>query len=390
MKGRPRLLLAAGLLVLMLLPLAVFLKPHREKPPERLTVADALGGAADPGFLRADRPRRFRFPADHGPHPGYRTEWWYFTGNLHASTGRRFGYQLTFFRFALTPHPRPGRSAWGTNEVFMAHFTLTDEAGKRFRVAERLSRAALGLAGAGGSPPAVRLEEWSAVALPGEELRMELRARSGSDGLNLRVRQLGPAMLNGERGLSRKGNRRGNASYYYSIPRLATAGTLRIDGSDYQVTGLSWLDREWGTTELEPHQAGWDWFGLQLADGRSLMFYRLRQKNGATDPASAGTLLERDGTAIPLGAGEVRLEVVSRWRSPVSGIEYPSQWRIVVPGKVDLEVVPLIPGQELSTTSVRYWEGAVALRDAAGGQAGAGYVELTGYGEGAAAGRAAP
>ena len=377
-----RILMISSLFLLLVL-LVFFLKPEKKEIPAALTVADALGGAADPGFARATAPRPFIFPADHGPHPGFRTEWWYYTGNLHTTSGRRFGYQLTFFRFTLAPDRVPRASRWGTNEIFMAHFTITDVEGKGFFAAERFSRAALGLAGAGGNSLALHLEDWSAIALPGESFGMNLNAGSGDEAIHLRLEAAGPVMLNGEGGLSRKGREPGNASYYYSIPRLATSGTIRVNGEEFSVTGLSWLDREWGTTALEPNQDGWDWFGLQLADGRALMFYRLRQKDGTTDPVSGGTLMEVNGSMQSLAAVDVQLETSAWWRSPNSGSRYPARWRLRLPREnLDLEIVPLLTDQELFATTVRYWEGAVAIRDLKGeSSGGSGYVELTGYGE---------
>lgn len=377
----PRRILLMILFILLLVVLALFLKPEETEAPASFTVADALGGAADPGFARATAPRPFLFPADHGPHPGFRSEWWYYTGNLHTTSGRRFGYQLTFFRFALTPDKLPRTSAWGANEIYMAHFTVTDVEGKRFHAVERFSRASLGLAGAGGNPLTIHLEDWSAAALPGDTFGMDLNASSGDVAIRLRLHSAGPTMLNGERGLSRKGREPGNASYYYSIPRLATSGTIRIKGEEFSVKGLSWLDREWGTTELEPNQAGWDWFGLQMDDGRALMFYRLRQKDGSTDPVSGGTLMGGDGTMRSLAVHDLQLETTAWWRSPKSGSRYPARWRLRLPSEgLDLEVVPLLTDQELAAATVRYWEGAVAVRDGKEGSSrGSGYVELTGY-----------
>lgn len=378
---KPRTLLIILFLFVLLLPLALFLQPKVKEPPASFSVADALGGIVEPGFARATLPRTFTFPIDHGPHPRFRTEWWYFTGNLHTTSGRRFGYQLTFFRSALTPAPVSRTSRWGTNDIFMAHFTITDVQGKRFHSFERISRAALGLAGAGGIPLAIHLEDWSAVGFSGKSLDTELKASSEGKAIRLRLKADGPVMLNGDRGLSRKGREPGNASYYYSIPRLATSGTIRVDGEEFDVAGLSWLDREWGTTSLEQSQAGWDWFGLQLDDGRALMFYRLRQKDGSTDPVSAGTLLQVDGTMRSLAAADLQLEIGAWWRSPKSGSRYPAHWRIRLPSEgLDLEVVPLLADQELNATTVRYWEGAVVVRDVKSGSSrGSGYVELTGY-----------
>jgi predicted secreted hydrolase len=343
-------------------------------------VSAALGGIPEAGFARALAPRAFHFPGDHGPHPQYQTEWWYFTGNLQSDQGRRFGYQLTFFRMALAPHAPARLSRWGTDQVYMAHFAVTDVEGRRFASAERFSRAALGLAGAGGDPLSVWLEDWSARESSPSPWGMKLSAVDGAVALDLDLASLKPVVLNGERGLSRKGSEPGNASYYYSIPRLATRGTLTVAGERFRVSGLSWLDREWSTSALSPDQSGWDWFALQLNDGRDLMFYRLRRKDGSVDPFSAGTLTEANGRARRLSAAELQLSATAWWTSPASGTRYPARWRLAVPGAgIDLEVVPRLANQEL-LGSFRYWEGAVAAQGMGNSPGASGYLEMTGYG----------
>ncbi|QWV95470.1 carotenoid 1,2-hydratase [Geomonas oryzisoli] len=354
-------------------------RPPGTAPRETLSVNQTLGGSAAPGYLRADKPRRFSFPADHGPHPGFRNEWWYFTGNLQAADGRRFGYQLTFFKTALTPAAVARASAWGTNEVYMAHFAITDVAGKRFRFAERFSRAALGLAGAGGDPLAVRLEDWTMLQNSARPWGVTLSAAEPDAALHLNLVSLKPEVLNGAGGLSRKSAAAGNASYYYSIPRMATSGTVRVGKERFAVSGLSWLDREWSTSALERDQVGWDWFALQLDDGRDLMFYRLRRGDGSSDPFSGGTLVTADGRSRALKREDVQLEVVEWWESPADGARYPSLWRLRVPSeRIALEIVPRLAGQEL-LTGFRYWEGAVAARGLEGSPGGSGYLEMTGY-----------
>ena len=378
---RPRWL-PLMVLAAVVLAMALFLLPKRKGAEQGrvVSVTEALGGEPEGGFARATAPRRFVFPADHGPHPGFRTEWWYFTGNLKTAVGRRFGYQLTFFRVALRPEPVARDSRWGANEVFMAHFAVTDVDGKRFHYAERFSRVAFGLAGAGGSPVAVRLEDWSAVETSANPWCAQLAARDGDVAVDLNVRSLTPVVLNGVGGLSRKGSRPGNASYYYSIPRMETLGTVRLGRETFTVSGLSWLDREWSTSALERNQVGWDWFALQLDDGRDLMFYRLRRSDGIDDPFSKGTLVAADGTSRQLAREEVQLEIVDRWTSPATGTRYPSRWRLRIPGEnLALEIVSRLADQEL-LTSVRYWEGAVAVRGlSSGSPGGTGYVEMTGY-----------
>ena len=272
--------------------------PRRRTPlptpsPPPASVTALLGGEDPGGFARATVPRAFRFPDDHGPHPEYRHEWWYFTGNLRTPGGRRFGYQLTFFRFALSPDPPARASRWATNQAYMAHFALTDVEGRRFRPFERVGRGALGLAGATARPLRVWLDDWSAEGAEASTLPIRLRAVEDGASIDLVLDTARPIVPQGDRGLSRKSAAPGNASYYYSMTRLATRGSVRVGGVSFPVEGNSWLDREWGTGSLEKGQTGWDWFALQLADGRDLMFYRLRGGDGLTDPFSAGTLVPR-------------------------------------------------------------------------------------------------
>jgi len=355
--------------------------PTPSPPPASVT---ALLGGEDPGgFARATVPRAFRFPDDHGPHPAFRHEWWYFTGNLRTPGGRRFGYQLTFFRFALSPDPPARASRWATNQAYMAHFALTDVEGRRFRPFERTGRGALGLAGATARPLRVWLDDWSAEGAEASTLPIRLRAVEDGASIDLVLDTARPIVPQGDRGLSRKSAAPGNASYYYSMTRLATRGSVRLGGVSFPVEGNSWLDREWGTGSLEKGQTGWDWFALQLADGRDLMFYRLRGGDGVTDPFSAGTLVHPDGSVRRLSPDEVRIETLGYWKSPETGARYPSRWRMLLPSEgLTLEVVPRIANQELRT-SILYWEGAVGVRGTSRGETveGDGYVELTGYGE---------
>jgi predicted secreted hydrolase len=264
----------------------------------------------------------------------------------------------------------------------MAHFAITDAQGNRFRHFERTGRGALGLAGANAHPLRVWLDDWSAEGSETSTLPIRLRATEDEASVDLALDTTRPIVLQGDRGFSRKSAASGNASYYYSMPRLTTRGSVRIDGVSFPVEGYSWLDREWGTSSLEKGQAGWDWFALQLSDGRDLMFYRLRRGDGATDPFSAGTLVLTDGSVRPLSADDVRIETLGYWKSPESGARYPSRWQMLLPSEgLELEVVPRIADQELRT-SVRYYEGAVGVRGTSRGEAveGDGYVELTGYG----------
>jgi predicted secreted hydrolase len=377
------------------------------EPSSGLDVVAVLGGPSE-GFLRAERPREFSFPADHGPHDGFRTEWWYVTGNLAAvdDPGRKFGFQLTFFRNALSPpsgaaadpalvvdSPNSSNSTtshWRADRVWMAHLAISDEAGGRFRFTERFAREALDLAGAttaGGTR--VHLGDWrleGAASFPERAVAWATGSDGtvggiGGIGLDLGFTAEKAPVLQGEHGLSRKGAAEGNASYYYSVSRLATRGRLTLDGRDVDVAGLAWLDREWSTSSLEPSLAGWDWFALQLDDASEVMFYRLRGKDGSTSRFSAGSFVAPDGATTPLGAADVELVPETWFESSDGARRYPSRWRFRAPELgLDLLLTPRVVDQELRV-SVRYWEGAVHIEGSRAGAAirGAGFVEMTGY-----------
>lgn len=351
-------------------------------------LAGLLGAESAPGFRRAIEPRAFAFPEDHGPHPEFRNEWWYVTGNLDADDGSRFGFELTIFRFALAPDAPASPSAWRTNQVYVAHFAITDAARSRFHAAERYARGAVGLAGARAEPFRVWLGDWEIGTLGATDAGERWRLAAGGDGFSIDVRldALKSPVLNGVDGLSQKSGERGNASYYYSMPRWDTVGTITIADDQYAVTGLSWLDREWSTSALAPDQRGWDWFALQFTDGTDLMFYNLRGTDGTQDPASAGTWIAADGTSRYLARDDVEIDVTGTWRSPAGGT-YPAAWNVRIPAlDLDVSIRPVIPDQELFTI-VRYWEGAVDVAGTREGRAleGRGYVELTGYADAGAA-----
>jgi predicted secreted hydrolase len=345
------------------------------------------------GYSQAVEARTFRFPEDHGPHPGFRNEWWYLTGNLDDERGQRFGFELTFFRFALNPGRLQAGSNWRSNQVYIAHFAVTDATNEQFHVAQRFSRGALELAGAQTRPFRVWIDDWSIKEnpTPGKSNRNEGRAVTGNeewelsastDELSLHLNLIAdkPPVLNGTGGLSQKSAEPGNASYYYSISRLRSEGSLQVGGQAHTVSGVSWLDREWSSSALAGDQRGWDWFALQLSDGSDLMFYNIRKNDGSQDEYSAGTWISKDGEGRHLSRSDLTLTVTGEWESTEGGA-YPARWDISVPElELLLTVTPLIDDQELFTT-VRYWEGAVDVTGYRNHVAieGRGYVELTGY-----------
>ncbi len=352
---------------------------------------DILRDVEQEEYLRATTLRPFHFPMDHGPHPGYRHEWWYVTGNLDGPTGRRFGFELTFFRLALAPELEPEskpesgqsgdvqdpQSAWKTPLAFAAHFAVTDVANDAFHFAHRYARGDGRLAGATGEPVRVWLEDWF---LEHSAEGWRLYANDGALRLTLNLCAAKPPVFHGERGLSRKSAEAGNATYYYSLPRLESSGTLEIDGRSYTVQGLAWLDREWGTSALASDQQGWDWYALQLSDGSDLMFYNLRKLDGSRHAFSAGTWIDPDGVTQTIGAGDVTIEPLGYWDSPLGG-RYPSGWRLTwLAQDLELTLQPVVKDQELNVRP-RYWEGAVDVTGRRRGVplTGRGYVELTGY-----------
>jgi predicted secreted hydrolase len=349
-----------------------------------LLLAAAAFGAAPkaPPYRAAVPPYTFRFPRDHAAHPQYQTEWWYYTGHLEGG-GRHFGYELTFFQAGIDPARRASKSAWALHTLYFAHFTVTDEDRKTFRFTENTSRSALGMAGSETGRYHVWVHDWSAMLAQNGRTH-HLRATGGDFAIDLDVTPQKPPVIHGAGGVSQKAAGRGHASHYYSLTRLRTQGTLHLRGEQIPVSGLSWMDHEFGSNQLTSEQAGWDWFSIQLDDGRELMLYVMRLRNGGIEPLSSGTLVAADGAwkHLPLAAYQIR--AIGRWHSPRSGGDYPAGWTVRLPGEgLELTLTPTVPDQELVTrgTGVTYWEGSVRVRGRQNGRAltGAGYVELTGY-----------
>ena len=383
--------LLIGAFVLALLGAGAYLltQDDRSNIDASVAVAEAMGGDTT-GYRRATTVREFTFPRDHGPHPGYKTEWWYYTGNLNAADGRHFGYELTIFRIAMTPPDsaadepaRTDTSDWATDHFYMAHFAVSDVENEIMYDFQRFSRGAAGLAGAQADPFRVWLEDWQASGPAGDTFPMRLRAASDGIGVDLSLTPKKPHVLQGDRGFSQKGPGEGNASYYYSFTRLGAEGTVAINGDTSAVEGLSWMDREWSTSALGENQVGWDWFALQLSDGRDIMYYQIRQPDGTPSPYTEGVIVAEDGSARRIDRGDAQLEVLDTWTND-RGATYPAGWRLQIPSaQIDLTITPYFDDQELDAT-VRYWEGAVQIDGTADGDpvSGNGYVEMTGYGEG--------
>jgi predicted secreted hydrolase len=335
---------------------------------------------ATPGYT-------YRFPFDHGAHRAFRTEWWYYTGHLTTSGGRRFGYELTFFRRGIPPgRQKTLPSRWTIDHLYLAHFALTDIEGGRFHYAEKRSRTGLGKAGAETERLHVWIDRWRTEgSLQSDEQR--LQAGSADFSIDLTVLPAKAPVVHGTGGISLKGAAPGQASHYYSLTRLTTKGTVTLGKQRYEVTGTSWMDHEFGSADLGPDLVGWDWFSIQLDNGYELMWYRLRHADGSTDPVSSGTLVAPDGHSVTLALADVQDESFGTWTSPASGGQYPLRWRMRIrTPDIALEIVPLLDDQELRTsrsTQVTYWEGAMSVSGTFAGRAvsGQGYLELTGYAE---------
>jgi predicted secreted hydrolase len=349
-----------------------------------------LAAAAPPVRLDADGFRlavpgwKYEFPQDHAAHPSFRIEWWYYTGHLRAGA-RAYGYEATFFRVALPRRSPAGEpSAWRARNVLFRHLALTDEAGRKFRFDDRAERQALDLAGADST----RYLTWLGddyVGLEDDRRTHRVVGRAAEFALDLRLVPEKPPVIHGTDGVSRKAEGEGQASHYYSLTRLATRGRLVHGRDTLAVEGRSWMDHEWSSSRLRDTHAGWDWFSIQLSDGRELMLYRLRRKDGEDEPVSSGTLVAADGAARHLPRAAFEIRATGTWQSPESGGRYPSGWVVRVPSAgLDLTLEPVLADQELRVPTMNgivYWEGRVRVRGTSGGRAvsGEGYVELTGY-----------
>ena len=338
-------------------------------------------------FTAAKEGYRYEFPRDHGSHDTFRTEWWYYTGNLVTTDGRAFGYQLTFFRRGMPPDQvKTQPSKWSITQLYLAHFAVSDLSKKQFHHAEKLSRAGLGKAGAEADHLRVWIDRWRAET-PQQSDHHTLTASDGEIAIHLDLSPEKALVIHGSSGISRKGTESGQASHYYSFTRMATSGTITVGKGSFDVSGNSWMDHEFGSADLGKDLVGWDWFSIQLANQTELMLYRLRRADGSPDPVSSGTFIDRDGKTQHLAIGEFTLEPLTHWTSPASKGRYPQVWRLTIPSEqLSLELTPLMAEQELITshsTQVTYWEGAIAANGVAEGKTirGRGYMELTGYAE---------
>ena len=365
-----------------------FRRSHRNVPPLSSTIGHRWGAEISTNLPTSFARVRIRFPRDHGSHDLFVTEWWYFTGHLFSGDDQRFGYELTFFRRAINDRRVWSNSSrWAPRQVYFAHFALTDRGNDKFRYDEKISRAGIGKAGAKTGGLNTWIDQWSVTAVTEDHQELHLKASTPEFSIDLNVTLQKPPVIHGLKGVSLKGSHAGQASHYYSLTRLATQGVLRVDGEKKDVTGMSWMDHEFGSGELAEGLIGWDWFSIQLESGYEIMAYWLRREDGTFDSSSSGTLVSPDGTAQHLNRNDLKLGILDYWESPLSGARYPSRWNLtIVPSHMNLTLTPQLPNQELRTTKstrITYWEGAVDVRgtDEASEVQGLGYVEMTGYAE---------
>jgi predicted secreted hydrolase len=341
-----------------------------------------LAGGAQADWRTALPGWKYEFPGDHGNHPEFKTEWWYFSGNLTAADGRAFGYQLTFFRQGVMPLDADiiPLSHFVTNSVKFAHFAVSDLSGSAFHFFRRLSRGAYGEAGFGAGSRLAWIEDWSCTL--GDDGAFRIRANADDLSLELTLKAAKPLVIHGRDGVSQKSEGEGRASHYYSFTRLSSEGVLRMGEQQFAVSGLSWFDHEWATNQLAANQVGWNWFGLQLDDGSDLMLIHFRTKDGERDPHSAGTFVDPNGVATPLSEADFTLDRVDTWSSSETSGRYPVAWRITIPRlHIRLDLRAALKDQELRLKPIAYWEGSVRAQGTAGDRnvKGSGYLEMTGY-----------
>ena len=347
-----------------------------------MDIQAALNFPQSSDFQQVIGHREFTFPDDHGPHPDYGVEWWYFTGNLSTEDKRHFGYQLTFFRVGLGQGQVKRESLWSTSQLYMGNLALSDVQNTKFYAFERVSREALDFSGAVVTDEGnfrIWIDDWIIDGAGSDLPTVRILAKEGLLKIDLTLQSTKPVILNGQLGLSRKNQELGGASYYYSCTRMATEGFITLGKENMQVAGLSWMDREWSTSALSEKQIGWDWFGLQLSDGRDLMLYQFLTGEGKVDSNSSGTIIEQDGTYHFLNFDDFAITNLDHWISRISGTQYPSTWQIEIPDHgLDITIKPYFEDQEFNGI-IRYWEGAVSLVGSSDSRfvTGSGYVEMT-------------
>src|SRR6266436_608728 len=325
---------------------------------------------------------RYEFPRDYFNHPDFQTEWWYYTGNLKSAEGRRFGFELTFFRQAVSRDPEKS-GTWDLRDLYLAHLALSDLDGGKFFHAERTNRSGPGIANVTESLGRIWNGNWQ-IQWRGSD--QELNAIEQRFQLHLILHAEKPPVIHGENGISQKAEGSGRASHYISLTRLATSGAIDLGNKRFEVTGASWMDHEFFSHQLDSDQTGWDWLSLQLEDHTELMLFRIRRKDGSIDPYSAGTYVDASGKTTHLRSSDFSLEPAGdKWTNPQTGAVYPIHWKIAIPKlAIELDAKTPLASQELTGKTKlvpNYWEGAIVLTGQCNSQllSGVGYVEMTGY-----------
>lgn len=376
------LLSLSGLLITALLIYLFVNFGANDYPADEISVSSIMSGEV-PGFKKADSIREFSFPKDHFEHNEYRTEWWYFTGNLSTSDGRRFGYQFTIFRNGILPGADDDSVVFSQKSLFSIHIGISDIQNQKFYSFERYARGLDGLAGSDETEKRIYIEGNEILfdfSKGGESPGLQINSLTDDFRISFKLIPGKKMVLHGDKGLSKKSNKPGNASYYYSYTRLTTTGEITLKGEKYKLSGNSWMDREWSTSALESDQKGWDWFALQMEDGSDLMYFRLRDSTGATN-FQKGTFIRKDGSYQVFTGDDFNITTIAN--SEIDGIVYPMEWEIEIKPLNFLFGISVAMKNQVHPFRLSYYEGAINVVRKKGKDisSGVGYVELTGYGD---------
>ncbi|MDA1315620.1 MAG: carotenoid 1,2-hydratase [Acidobacteria bacterium] len=358
-----------------------------KSPSAILATVCLLLAATAAAFDHARPGYQYEFPRDHFSHSTFKTEWWYYTGNLQTAEGRRFGFELTFFRYAI--NEQGGDSAWDIRDIYPAHLTLSDIDGGKFFKTDRLNRQGPGLAGADTEQARIWNGNWEVQWLDpaSDKSPQRLKAYADDFSLEFTLTPAKPPVIHGLNGVSQKAAGEGQASHYISFTRLEVTGSIALNNQNFPVTGQAWMDHEFSTDSLGPNQTGWDWMSIQLDDQSELMLYRMRRSDGSTDPYSSGTYIDPKGRAQHLDWAQIRMTPIegSHWKSPATGGLYPLKWQVEIPDleirldcATDLEDQEVVSRKQLGPS---YWEGAMNFKGHREGRpiSATGYLEMTGY-----------
>ena len=350
--------------------------------PRRALLLAGLGSVGSVFDSHALPPKTLMFPRDHGSHPDFKTEWWYITG--YATSGEReFGFQVTFFRSRLEA-TQGMTSKFAAKQLMFAHAAVTDVQGKKLLHDQRIVREGFDVAAVSATDTALKIGDWS-LSRKGEQYLASVTSNTAGNAFKLALNLVSTQalLLQGDKGLSRKGPDEQQASYYYSQPQLKVAGTISIGGKDFALKsnqGRAWLDHEWSQALLHPDAVGWDWVGINFFDGSALTAFQLRDKAGRA-MWDGGSFRASTGQRFTFSRGEVVFSRQRSWKSVPSQATYPVEWIVRTPADF-YTVKAVIDNQELDSrmsTGAIYWEGLSNVFDSNGRHVGRGYLEMTGY-----------